>query len=318
MKPDNDEQLRAYFLGKLPEAEAENLEIECAAAAELTEEAELVERELADDYLRGNLSSADTNLFETNYLITDARRKKLGVARGLWAIAGESQTAVALAASPNSFWQTLFGKRYRFQFVSVCLFLVLICGAVFWYLLTLNVSKNDVAEVKDVKYAPQIEKPTVKNLDPSDQNLKTSPANSGVQNKESNKSSTLPPKIPSEVKPNPIPKSVKQNMPGLAVFTLFPENLRDTGEQFITIAPNVKNVKLQLNAPEETTKYQTYRAVLKTADGNDVFTSPNIKSLSLTISAEKLENRTYIICLEGQNAQREFESVTEYTFRVRR
>ena len=315
MKPVNNEQLRAYFMGKLPEAEAENLEMECAAHAELTEEAQMVERELADDYLRGDLSSADADLFEINYLITEARRKKLGIARGLWAIAGESQTA---ATAPNSVWQTLFGKRHRFQFVSVCLFLLLIGGGLFYYLFILNVDKNDVAEVKDLNYPPQIEKPTVKNLDASDQNLKIGPKNSGVQNKETNKNSALPQKAPSEVKPEPIPKSVKQNMPGLAVFTLFPENLRDTGEQFITIAPNVKNVKLLLNSPGETTKYQTYRAVIKTADGDDIFTSPNIKSLSLTISAAKLENRTYIICLEGQNAQREFESVTEYTFRVRR
>lgn len=317
MNPDNNEQLRAYFLGKLSEAEAEDLEMECAAAAELTEEAEMVERELADDYLRGDLSSADAALFETNYLITEARRKRLVIARGLWTIAGESQTAAAVV-SPDSFWQTIFGKRHRFQLVSVCLLLLLIGGAIFWYLSTLNVSRNDVAEVKDVNYTPQIENPTVKTLDASDQNLKVSPANSDAKNKETNKNSALPQKDPSEVKPDPIPKNVKQNMPGLAVFALFPENLRDTGEQFITIAPNVKNVKLLLNSPGETTKYQSYRAVIKTADGADIFTSPNIKTLSLTISAEKLENRTYIICLEGQNAQRVFEAVTEYTFRVRR
>lgn len=319
MKPVNNEQLRAYFLGKLPETEAENLVMEYAAGAELIEEAQMIEMELADDYLRGNLSLADSNLFKTNYLINEARRKKLDIARGLWAIAGEqkAQTAVASASSASG-WQMLFGKRHRFQLVFSCLFLLLVGGGIFYYVATLNVTKNDVAEVQDVNYPPKIENPTVKNLDANNQDLKTSPANSAVPNNSADKNSTLPPKPPFEVKPVSTPKNIRQNAPGFAVFALLPGTLRDEGEQFITIAPNVKNVKLQLNLPAEATKYQTYRAVLKTADGDEVFTSPNSKSLSLAISAEKLENRTYVIWLEGQNAQRVFESVTEYTFRVRR
>jgi len=54
------------------------------------------------------------------------------------------------------------------------------------------------------------------------------------------------------------------------------------------------------------------------ADGETVFTSPNLKSLNFILPAKKLENRTYIIFLEGQNAQNPAESVTEYSFRVRR
>jgi hypothetical protein len=43
-----------------------------------------------------------------------------------------------------------------------------------------------------------------------------------------------------------------------------------------------------------------------------------LKALSFKIAAEKLENRTYIISLEGKNNQNEFEPIADYVFRVRR
>ncbi len=118
MKNISDEQLRAYFLGKLPEPESEIFEIECASNAQSTEQAQVVEGELTDDYLRGNLSAADASLFETNYLITAARREKLSVAKGLWKIASEPKAnpAAVAAVSEESFWQAFFGKRKAFQF----------------------------------------------------------------------------------------------------------------------------------------------------------------------------------------------------------
>ena len=64
--------------------------------------------------------------------------------------------------------------------------------------------------------------------------------------------------------------------------------------------------------------YKIRRAVVKTAEGDTIFTSPNLKALSFKISADKLEQRTYIVFLEGQNARGEFESISEYVFRVRR
>ncbi len=320
MKNVSDIQIRDYFLGKLPESEADDFEMECAADVELTEATQMVERELADDYLRGNLSAADARLFETNYLITEARRQKLAIAGGLWRIANDrpGPESLAATASPISFWQTIFGKGHRFQLVCSCLFLMLVGGAIFCYLSFIQVDKNDVAEVQDVNYPPPIENPTVKNIDANDRNLQTAPVNSVIPNKEINKTSALSQKTLPETKRVSTPKYYEKNVPGLAVFALLPGTLRDESEKSVTIAPNVKNVKLQLSLPEDAAKYEKYRAVLKTAEGDEVLPLMNLRALNFTVSAQKLENRTYIVFLEGQNTQGEFESITEYTFRVRR
>ena len=84
MKTLNEAQLKSYFLGELPAPEAELLEEQCAMSAELTEQAQIVERELIDDYLRGFMPEPQARSFEKNYLITEKRLEILRLAEGLW------------------------------------------------------------------------------------------------------------------------------------------------------------------------------------------------------------------------------------------
>jgi hypothetical protein len=326
MKPLSDEKLRSYFLGKLPESEADALEMECAISEELTSQAQMVERELADDYLRGNLTSVETNLFETNYLISESRHKKVRAAQSLWEIANEPKVEKSLPIPPtaNASWKGFFGQRKTFQLAFTCLLLLFAFGAIAVYLLTLSVGKEEVAEVKDVKEAnyatPKVEVPPMPNDVADTQTPKVGPANTVIHPKEIDKELPLPEKSPIETKPlvKPTVKSETKisKAPSFATFLLFSEALRSEGEQSIKIATGINQVNLLLNLPGESKVYKTYRVSVKTADGDAVYTSPNLKSLSFSLPAEKLENRTYMIFLEGQNASGEFDSITEYTFRA--
>lgn len=317
MKTTKEENIRAYFLGKLPEAEAGILEMECAADARLTEHAQMVENELADDYLRGILSTADTALFEANYLTTDARRVKLRVAAGLWQIAREEKPKSAAVAS-NSIWQTIF-RGSNLKLACGGLFLLLACGAIVFYLASSDIDKQQIAEVKVANLPAEPENPAIQNQAPETQTpAEPATENSAVSNTQTIRNINSPQKIQPPQKTAPAPKNGVQNQRSLAVFALSPGTLRDAGEQFLTVAAQTKNLGLRLKMPEDAEKYQIYRAVVKTAEGDSVFTASNLKSSNFTIPAEKLENRTYIIFLEGKNAAGEFESVAEYSFRVRR
>lgn len=330
MKNISDEQIRAYFLGKLPETEAENLELECALSATLTALAQTIERELADDYLLKNLSVTDARLFETNYLITAARREKLHAAQGLWRIANEPLSSISptTEASKISIWEAIRAYRKLFQIAGGAFVLLLVFGAIVFYLANRSVDKNEIAEVKDVVLTPKIEPPAEESSDNSkiqnNEAEKPDPpivsprtAVRNARDKETEKDLNAPLKNQPEIKFVSTPKIVKSKPTGFATFVLLAGNLRDEGEQFIKLTPNVKTVNLLLN-PAGAKSYKTYRAVLKTADGGTVFSASNLKALSFRTSAEKLESRTYIIFLEGKNANGEFESIDEYTFRVRR
>jgi hypothetical protein len=323
MNPLSDEKLRSYFLGKLSESEADALEVECATNVELTSQAQMVERELADDYLRGSLTNADNNLFETNYLISESRHKKVRAAQSLWKIANESKAEnLSIPPAANAGWKDFFGQRKYFQLAFTCLLLLFIFGAAALYLLTPTVNKTEVAEVKDANYStPELEIEPTRNDEAESQPLENTPANRVFHKKEIDKNPPLPQKSPTETKITPKTANIEQKSvktPNFATFLLLSGTLRSEGEQFITIAPNINKVNLLLNLPKDATAYKIYQVVLKTADGETAYTSPNLKSLSFGLPAEKLENRTYMIFLEGQNAKNEFESITEYTFRVRR
>lgn len=318
MKNISDEQLRAYFLGRLPAEEAEVFEMECAADAGLTERAQTVENELADDYLRENLSAADAALFEANYLTTEARRVKLRVARGLRRIAREEKSKTAAAAakvSASSFRQKLFGGQKALKLAFGGLILLVILGALVFYLPNFSADKQLVSEVKPVDRSARPENPSIQSPAPETE----TPVASTTENTDPSNRETVrngPPK--NQPAPKNAPKTGVRNQSSLAIFALLPGTLRDAGEQFITVAPASKNLELRLKLPEDTGNYRIYRAVVKTAEGDSVYTAPNLKSSSFTIPAEKFDDRTYIIFLEGKNTANEFESIAEYTFRVRR
>ena len=325
MKNISDDKLKAYFLGALPEPEAESLEIECASDEEIFEQAQMVERELTDDYLRGNLSAAERRLFETNYLITEARRQNFEIAAELWKIAAAEPLAVAAPAAAPSFWQTLFGRR-AFGLAFGSLLFLLAIGAVAFYLLTLKVNRTEVAEVKDPIQSAKPETPAidapdnqpVQDLTPEDQNPRPVSPDRNIQSKEPPKNVNSTPKNLPETKTISAPKTTEPAASTvLMTVKLLPGSMRDEGEQSITIAPNVKNLHFLLSPAGEPNNYKIYRVTVKTLDGA-VYTSPNLKSLSFKLGAEKLENRTYIISLEGKNKQNEFESIADYTLRVRR
>ena len=316
----SDQILRLYFLGTLAVEVAERLEDQCAANAELTEQAQIVESELADDYLRGSLSANERRLFEENYLTTEARREKLRLAGNLWKVANENRLTDEKSAP--SFWQSIFANYRTLAFGGLAA--AVIFGA--FGLLWLNSNKNpEIVRQENINQAINSEvqnqlTEAPQNANVVNQNLEIgvgyskNTVNSAERN--SQKIATPKPMATPEIKATP--KPIEPPAPTLATFVLSPGTLRSEGEQFIKISPNTDKINLRLTLPKDAAKYQTYRATLKTADGEIVFTAPNLKSLNLSMSAGKFANGTYIVFLEGRNYQNPAESVAEYTFRVRR
>ena len=307
-----DDKIKKYFLGELSETEAEGFEENCAQSAELTEQTQLVESELIDAYLREELSAADKKLFESNYLITETRLEKLKFAK---AFLNNFKTQTIIEPKV-SLWQSLFSSlQLRLAFAGI-ISLLLLGGFIF---VLLNLQKS--GEIVQQQNTSQTPTPKIENqnnqpvLNSANQNLNTNLAlpNRNVQNNANTNKPTPPP----EIKPTPTPETV-ESAPALASFVLVPGTLRSEGEQFIKIPSKTAKVTLSLNLPKDAGKYQTYKATIQTADGDTIFTASNLKTLNLTLSADKLENRTYIIFVEGTNAQNSPETIAEYTFKVRR
>src|SRR5687767_8808077 len=79
----NDQRLKRYLLGQLPEQERDALENQLIVDREKRDEVEAVERDLIDDYVRGSLEADERSNFEGLFLASATRREKVMFAQSL-------------------------------------------------------------------------------------------------------------------------------------------------------------------------------------------------------------------------------------------
>ena len=109
-----DERIIAYLLEELPEEELKQFEDECFAHESWPPEINLVEEDLIDTYLRGELTPERRRRFEQNYLTTEARQERVLVAAALLRHVDELQTAAQPAAAARTGQQTWVGRARSF------------------------------------------------------------------------------------------------------------------------------------------------------------------------------------------------------------
>jgi anti-sigma factor RsiW len=113
--PTDDQLLRSYLLGELPEEEADRLERRLLAEDELFELSEAVEADLLAACARGELAPAERERVQQRLASSPRGRERLALAHALNTLAGSSERAAApvlpfsrRAATPNAFrWAAL-------------------------------------------------------------------------------------------------------------------------------------------------------------------------------------------------------------------
>ncbi|MBX7174054.1 MAG: hypothetical protein K1X72_23990 [Pyrinomonadaceae bacterium] len=300
-------KIKKYYLGELGEIEANDLEEELAVSAELTESAQIIEDELIYAYLQGGLSANERLHFEKNYLLTPARYEKLKSAQIFLKNVQAKPVEIIGAESKIPFWQKLLGSFSLSKALAFTALAVLLLGGVFVLWLNRQNKKEETVQITPTGSPTPIIADKTESPSPISENIN-----------QPNKNVAVKTPTPSTPTPTPTPKTTEPIKPTLATFTLFPGTLRSNGEQFLKITPNVGKINLNLSLPKDSAKYATYQATVKTADGETIFTTSNLKSLNLNLPADKLSNQTYIIFLEGKSPEKPAESIAEYTFRVRR
>ncbi len=93
--PTDDELLRSYLLGELPEEEADRLEQRLLAEDELFELSEAVEADLLAACARGELAPAERERVQQRLASSPRGRERLALAHALNTLAGSSGRAAA-------------------------------------------------------------------------------------------------------------------------------------------------------------------------------------------------------------------------------
>jgi len=97
----SDHTIFRYLLNELSPEDQERFEEAYFSDGNLFEQVQAVEEELIEDYVKGNLSSHESHLFERHYLASDERRARIKTARQLVELCSLKSEAQAAPDSHN-------------------------------------------------------------------------------------------------------------------------------------------------------------------------------------------------------------------------
>ena len=85
------------------------------------------------------------------------------------------------------------------------------------------------------------------------------------------------------------------------------------------MTPGVKTVILQMKCQPDA-RYSVYRVAIETASGQSLLTQENLQAqgnvLRLSLPAQRLHTEDYLLTLSGKTTRREYEEISDYSFRV--
>lgn len=316
MKPDIQENLmRRYLLGDLPESETNELEIQVLHDDEKFEELWEIENRLVDGYVRGRLSPADQERFERHYHASPIHSQRVTVARHLVEEADRSGTA-AIPVPANASWSARFFEKLGFPLLSLqsafaaAMLLFAVCSL--WLLLDRARLRNERDRLRAASQSEQNREDSLSQQLASAQ-AESKKLESEIERlrNERNANTQLP------IQPERTPP------PTIYSILLSPMLVRSSNNaQTATIPPQTDLVRLQLKVNRE--NEQRFKVTVGTVEGRKVW-EQQIKpptdqarnsTISVQIPAGKLPTGDYILTLSGSEAAGLTSEINRYFFRV--
>ncbi len=327
---ENTETAVRYLLGELDEAERDTLEDRIFSDDEFALFLSAVEKDLIDDYARGEMDSALRQRFERNYLTSQSRREKVRVAEILQKeVFAEKEIAAPLAAEIKpSFWQTL-ADFFRVPNLALAgglaaILLVILLGG--WILLRQAPDAPDI--VKDDNANLQIHLPTPQtspaNLPDQENSNPPIPPPENNANKQQNVENKPPAGKPSPTN-SPTEKRETVPPPPARIFfaTLLPLT-RSAEKPVLTIPKNSESVRLRV-VHDNLQPFARYRAEVRDQNG-DLILSREIpvnaktvaRPVTLNLKSAALAAGSYELTLSGVGDDNRAEEIKFYNFTVRK
>ena len=151
-----EETARAYLLGELPEGEARAFEERALADTGLRDEVDAAEKDLIDEYVRGELSPPERGRFERLFLASERRRQSVAFAQAFNETPPVTSLDPAregtLTSRVRLLLLSLVGARPALKFAMAALALVVVAGA-FWLVLRPKRPADEMARAGDGRQA---------------------------------------------------------------------------------------------------------------------------------------------------------------------
>ena len=294
----NQEQIiRSYLLGELPESEQVTLEEKYFSDQQLFQQMVQVENDLVDKYACGLLSPEMRDRFEKYYMAHPQRCERARFAEALAAKVDANAGVQALPVKA-SWWDRfsaiMSGPQLALGFSIALLLFAVLAG---WFFIETKRLRQELARIESERLTRE----------ERERELQRQVANE--QSRAQKLSEEVERLQQGVAAPSPSPE--RSSTFATLILTIGGTRSADAGRTSnLKISSETKQVRLELRLREN--NYSAYKVAIQSADGNTIFTSrrlavPNNKTnanLSLTIPASKFTSGDYIITLRGEDVSK--------------
>ena len=319
----NEKLISRYLLGELPEEQQVEIEDRAFSDKDYLAGITTVENDLIDEYVRGELSAADRQRFETRFLASAERRKRVEFAKALRNVVSESTAPekkvihdVRRWSWRDSLYAFLNGLNPAVRLAFVAAAILLIVGAAWLFVETWRLQRQ-VNRLQAEKQSGQGLQQALDAERKRNEELNARLNQEKQQREQTDESLRQLTETPEATKPAP---------PVFASLTLLPGLSRGGGQKpNLDLSNDVRLVRLQIGIdPEE--QYKSFAVELRTLAGRQVWNRENLaartrrssRAVGLTLPATVLKSGEYELRLRGLTEGGGSEDVGFYYFNVRK
>lgn len=330
-KAPDEGHLVGYLLGRLTEEEQEHVETFYFGDAENLELLAAVEDELIDSYVRGELGPVERERFEDFFLRAPERRERVETARALDALL--KKTSGVSAPRPAPLTHPRFKRAAFWLPLAACLLLTL-GGAFLVYRMFAVRPQADSAQSRPADADRTVQSTPEQQTTPQQPDAPGGRETASQSPPEAERASVTPPQTDSQgatPAPAPAPQpttprpAVTQHRSVVASLLLTAGASRGGGaSQTLTVGQGADRVRLLAEVSVQ--DYKSYQAVLRTAEGVEVWRGvvkpggrkKDVAVIVLNPPARVFRSGDYTLSLAGLRTDGSTDAAGEYQFRVSR
>src|SRR6185503_13780299 len=320
----NEELIARYLLGELTEEQQVEIEDRAFSDKESLATITEVENDLIDEYVRGELSAAERQRFESRFLASAERRKRVEFARALRTVVSEStgqEKKVVQKAATWSWRESLYaflnGLNPAARLAFVAAMVLLVVGAAWLFAETLRL-RRQVTQLQAENQSRQGFQQALDQERKRNDELNARLDQEKQQREQTDESLRQLTEIAEATNPAPPPV--------IASLTLLPGLSRGGNHKpSLALSNDARLVRLQIGIdPDE--QYNTFAVELRTLAGRQVWNRENLtartrrgtRAVGLTLPATVLKSGEYELRLRGLTESGAAEDVGFYYFNVTR
>lgn len=323
---DNEKIIARYLLGDLTEEQQIEIEDRAFGDKEYLATITSVENDLIDDYVREQMPASDRNKFETRFLVSAERLKRVRFAQSLAVVTNEYVAADAARKAVTVSWRESLEVFFRSlnpvaKVAFAAAMLVLLVGGA-WLVIEMLRLRTQLTQLQAEKQWRQTDSQSLE-LQVETERKRNAELNAQLnQEKQQREQTDESLRQLSEAQKNtsPAPQAI------IASLTLLPGISRSAGEKpRLALADNVRVVRLNVGIdPDE--QYKSFAVAVRSAGGRQVWNRENLRvttrggarAIGLTIPALVLKPGEYELRLMGVAGGGSREDLGFYYFDVTR